>query len=141
MLNKIFKPVLLGVIFLLMATLSSCEKSKETTAIIIVKNINGENVINATVTLHQDGQISPQGNTTNPDIKKTQNTDANGRVSFTYDLPAILNIEVLKSNLPCMPCSKDGSGGCSSDVFQKCMQEISVNSVVSTIHNNLKINV
>ena len=96
MLNKIFKPVLLGVIFLLMATLSSCEKSKETTAIIIVKNINGENVINATVTLHQDGQISPQGNTTNPDIKKTQNTDANGRVSFTYDLPAILNIEVLK---------------------------------------------
>ena len=52
-----------------------------------------------------------------------------------------INIEVLKSNLPCMPCSKDGSGGCSSDVFQKCMQEISVNSVVSTIHNNLKINV
>lgn len=34
------------------------------------------------------------------------------------------NIKTLEVNLDCRPCTKDGRGGCSQDVYQKCMVEI-----------------
>jgi heptosyltransferase-2 len=42
-------------------------------------------------------------------------------------------IKTLEIDLPCRPCSKDGSGNCSHDVYQKCMMGILPSSVKSTI--------
>ena len=79
MLNKIFKALILGFVLLAITiTLNSCQKAKDTIGIVIVKNSNGNTVAGATVTLHQDGAISQQGNDTNPNLRKTNITDMNG---------------------------------------------------------------
>ena len=97
MLNRIFKSVLLGGFALVLCTtFTACEKEKETIGVIIVKDINNNTISAASVTLHQDGQISDQGDHTNPDLHRTEETDANGRAEFTYILEAVLNIEVIK---------------------------------------------
>ena len=97
MLNKIFTSVLLGLFAILVSIIFiSCEKDKETIAVIIVKDFNNNTISEASVTLHQDGQISDQGDHTNPDLHRTEETDANGRAEFTYILEAVLNIEVIK---------------------------------------------
>lgn len=95
--NKIFKSILVVVAALVLcATFTACEKEKETIGVIIVKDFNNNVINNATVTLHQDGQISDQGEHTNSDIYRTEETDVNGRAEFTYVLEAVLNIEVIK---------------------------------------------
>ena len=97
MLNKIFKALILGFVLLAITiTLNSCQKAKDTIGIVIVKNSNGNTVAGATVTLHQDGAISQQGNDTNPNLRKTNITDMNGRAEFTYELEAIFKVEVEK---------------------------------------------
>ena len=98
MLNKIFKSILIGVFTLVMtATFTSCEKEKETIAVIIVKNSNGQTIQGADVKLFPDQTISPSGLLPDQSLTKTKTTDANGQVEFdTYDLPVILNIEVTK---------------------------------------------
>tara|TARA_B100001758_G_C18372620_1_gene592324 strand:- start:710 stop:1087 length:378 start_codon:yes stop_codon:yes gene_type:complete len=98
MLNRIFKTVILGVFSLLITTsITSCKKAKDTIGVIIVKDVNGLTVSGAKVTLHQDSLISPQGNYTNTGLNKTDYTDVNGRAEFTYELEAILNVEVRKT--------------------------------------------
>ena len=97
MLNRILKTVILGVFALVISTtLTSCKKAKDTIGVIIVKDFNGNTVPKATVTLHQDGAISHQGSSTNPDLRKTDETDANGRAEFTYELEAIFQVDVEK---------------------------------------------
>ena len=97
MLNRIFKSGLIGVFALVMIVVfTSCQKEKETIGIIIVKNSNGQVVSSASVTLFPEPAISPQGNLPDPSLTKTNNTDANGQVQFTYELEAILNVEVVK---------------------------------------------
>ena len=97
MLNRIFKTVLLGTLALVISTtFIACEKAKDTIGIIIVKDSNGNTVSGATVVLHQDGVISPQGNSSNPELRKTDVTDANGRAEFTYELEAIFQVDVEK---------------------------------------------
>ena len=97
MLNRIFKTAILGAFTLvLLTTLASCQKAKDTIGVIIVKDFNGNTVSGATVILHQDGAISQEGNTTNPDLRKQDITDANGRAEFTYELEAIFQVEVEK---------------------------------------------
>ena len=97
MLNRILKTVILGVFALVISTIfTSCQKAKDTIGVIIVKNVNGNTVPGATVTLHQDGAISHQGSSTNPDLRKTDVTDANGRAEFTYELEAIFQVDAEK---------------------------------------------
>ena len=99
MLNRIFKSVLIGVFALvIIATITSCEKQKETIGVIIVKDFNNNTISEASVTLHQDSLQSAQGDWTNPAIRRTEKTDANGRAEFYYDLEAILNVEVTKAD-------------------------------------------
>ncbi len=94
MLNKILKSVLLGVFALVLtSSITSCQKAKDTIGVIIVKDINGNTVAGAKVVLHQE---VPWRNT-NPAIKKDDVTDANGRAEFTYELEAILNVDVVKT--------------------------------------------
>ena len=97
MLNRIFKSGLIGIFALVMTvTFTSCEKEKETIGIIIVKNSNGQVVSGASVTLFPESLISSQGTLPDPSLTKIENTDANGQAQFTYELEAILNIEVAK---------------------------------------------
>lgn len=98
MLNRIFKLTLLGVFFfVLCVTFTACEKEKETIGVIIVKYSNGNFVKGADVRLHQDGQINTNGIEVSPNLAtEWQTTDANGRVEFTFELEAILNVDVEK---------------------------------------------
>jgi len=100
MLNRIFKSVLLGAFALVLCTaFTACEKEKETIGVIIVKYSNGNLVKGADVRLHQDGQISTSGLDVDPDLATGwQKTDANGRVEFTFELEAILNVDVEKQD-------------------------------------------
>ena len=99
MLNKIFKTLILGCVLLAITiTLNSCQKAKDTIGIVIVKNSSGNTVAGATVTLHQDGAISQQGNDTNPNLRKTNITDVNGRAEFTYELE-FLSKKLVNSSL------------------------------------------
>ena len=99
MLNKIFKSGLIGVFALAMIVIvTSCQKEKETIGIIIVKDSNSAVVPNASVTLFPDPTPSPTtGFYPDPSLTKTNPTDANGRVEFTYELEAILNISATKT--------------------------------------------
>ena len=95
--NRIFKISILGLVFLLTAiTFNSCQKAKDTIGVIIVKDSSGNTVSGAQVVLHQDDAISPQGNTTNTGLRKTEQTDVNGRAEFTYKLEAIFQVDVEK---------------------------------------------
>jgi uncharacterized GH25 family protein len=99
MLNRIFKTLILGFFALVISmTFTSCQKAKYTIGVIIVKNSNGNTVPGATVSLHQDGAISQQGNITNPDLRKTDITDVNGRAEFTYEREAIFKVNVEKTD-------------------------------------------
>ena len=96
MLNKIFKSGLIGVFALVMiVTVTSCQKEKETIGIIIVKDSSGSVVPNAEVTLSPEQEHNSAGELPDPSLTKgPKKTDANGRAQFTYELEAILNIEV-----------------------------------------------
>jgi len=97
MLNRIFKLGLIGFFVLAITSVfTSCEKEKATIAVIIVKNSNNQVVPNADVRLFPDHTLSPSGNYPSPSLSKKHKTDASGRAEFTYDLEAILNIEVTK---------------------------------------------
>ena len=100
MLNRIFKSLLFGVFSLVLCTaFTACENEKETIGVIIVKYSNGNLVKDAAVRLHQDGQISAGGLDVDPDLATGwQKTDANGRVEFTFELEAILNVDVEKQD-------------------------------------------
>ena len=95
MLNRIFKTILLGVFSLVTAsTFISCEKQKDTLAVIIVKDTNGNIVSGAEVELYPNQSINPvSGEFPNSNLTKVNTTDANGRVQFNYDLELILNIK------------------------------------------------
>lgn len=43
------------------------------------------------------------------------------------------SMDTLEVNLPCRPCSKDGSGACSQKVYQKCMVEITPEMVANKV--------
>ena len=125
MLNRIFKTILLGVFALVItSTFTSCEKEKDTIAVIIVKDGSGIVVPNARVILHAN-QLKQPLYTYNPDdytdrsldalvkanldtiysstgqnsdLFKAEWTDDNGRAEFTLPLEMVLNVSVLKTD-------------------------------------------
>ena len=97
MLNRILQKKSLFFLFFLIGILVSCtQEEKETKAIIIVKDFQNNTISGASVRLHQEGQISDQGEYTAPSLDRTEQTDQSGRAQFTYDLEAILDVEVVK---------------------------------------------
>ena len=95
MANRIFKTVILGFfVFAFFLTISSCQKAKDTIGVIIVKDVDRNPVSGATVVLHQNAATTYQD--IDPGIIKTDITDANGRAEFTYELEAILQVDVEK---------------------------------------------
>ena len=96
MLNRIFKTILLGVFALVTtSTFTSCEKEKDTIAVIIVKDTNGNVVSGVKVEVYPNQTINPiSGEYPISDLRKVNTTDANGKAQFTYELELILNVKV-----------------------------------------------
>jgi hypothetical protein len=99
MLNRIFKPVILiTLVISTVLTIGSCQKAKDTVGVIVVKDSNGNLVSGATVVLHLDSLAeNQQGNFYNSNLRKTDITDASGRAEFTYELEAIFQVSVTKT--------------------------------------------
>ena len=99
MLNGIFKPVILVTLVIsTVLTIGSCQKAKDTVGVIVVKDSNGNLVSGATVVLHLDSLAeNQQGNFYNSNLRKTDITDASGRAEFTYELEAIFQVSVTKT--------------------------------------------
>ena len=121
MLNRILKPLILGVFALAIVTnVSSCKKEKETIAVIVVKNDAGIPISHARVVLHAlnlenslysynpdnysslddlvwynlDTSFSPQGQVSNVFVADW--TDENGRAEFTFPRGMILNVSAMQ---------------------------------------------
>jgi len=99
MLNKNFKPVILITLILFTVFgIGSCQKAKDTIGVVVVKDSNGNLISGATVVLHLDSLAeNQQGNFYNSNLRKTDITDASGRAEFTYDLEAIFQVSVQKT--------------------------------------------
>ena len=94
MLNRIFKTILLGVFALVITTtFTSCEKEKDTIAVIIVKDTYGNVVSGVKVELFPEQRLSQNGELPIPSLSKNNFTDANGKAQFTYELELILNVK------------------------------------------------
>tara|TARA_B100000242_G_C43052016_1_gene491584 strand:+ start:3808 stop:4188 length:381 start_codon:yes stop_codon:yes gene_type:complete len=99
MLNKNFKPVILITLILFTVFgIGSCQKAKDTIGVVVVKDSNGNLISGATVVLHLDSLAeNQQGNFYNSNLRKTDITDVSGRAEFTYDLEAIFQVSVQKT--------------------------------------------
>ena len=54
-----------------------------------------------------------------------------------FGFPSGESIVVMEKDLPCRPCTKDGRGKCSQDVWQRCMVEISPGEVAFKVREML----
>ena len=70
------------------------------------------------------------------DILGTKGISLMGPTAFGF--PSGKSVVVLEKELPCRPCSKDGRGRCSQQVWQRCMVEISPKEVASRTREMLK---
>lgn len=50
-----------------------------------------------------------------------------------FGFPTFPEMTVLSAQLPCQPCSKDGSGGCHRPVYQQCMVDLTPEQVQAEI--------
>ena len=78
--------------------LSSCTKeSNPTVGVVIVVDQQKSPISDARVTLSiNDDLVNNQGATPIGDLTRTEYTDAQGRVEFTYELEAIFDINIQK---------------------------------------------
>jgi ADP-heptose:LPS heptosyltransferase len=59
-----------------------------------------------------------------------------GPTAFGFTMSS--KIKTLEIDLPCRPCSKDGSGKCSQAIWQRCMVEITPVMVASEAQNSIR---
>ena len=83
-------------LFVIITTLASCEKEKNTIGIIKVVNSSNQAMSGVIVVLNQQNTIP--GTDPIESLMKTATTDANGKASFTYRHEAILDVSVNKTS-------------------------------------------
>lgn len=76
--------------------ITSCKKKTDCIANIICNDSTGVGMSGATVYLYANVK-TPVGGTITADLRATGITDASGRVSFTFKLPAIYDVKALKT--------------------------------------------
>jgi len=79
---------IIAVLFASQIFLCSCPKNTECKAVVTCKDQNGNAVKGADVILYAEVKPSVKG-----DIKAHGVTDANGKVSFVFKLPAIFDVD------------------------------------------------
>lgn len=67
------------------------------------------------------------------DLLGTRGLSLIGPTAFGF--PTNSNIKTLEVDLPCRPCSKDGRGKCSREIYQECMVKITPENVLEEIQN------
>ncbi len=75
--------------------ITSCKKNTDCIANVICNDSTGVGITGATVYLYANVK-TPVGGTITADLRATGITDAGGRVSFTFKLPAIYDIRASK---------------------------------------------
>lgn len=50
-----------------------------------------------------------------------------------FGFPTGKHIQIMEKEMPCRPCTKDGRGKCSQDIYKKCMMDISPESVAEEL--------
>ncbi len=84
-------------IFFIVMFVSCSKENDPTIGVIIVKDYDNNPINKANVTLSIDEDlISNQGAYPESSLNRTEATDAQGRVEFTYDLEAIFDVVVVK---------------------------------------------
>ena len=76
--------------------ITSCKKNTDCIANVICNDSTGVGISGATVYLYANVK-TPVGGTITADLRATGVTDAGGKVSFTFKLPAIYDIRALKT--------------------------------------------
>ncbi|MGZ3787174.1 MAG: glycosyltransferase family 9 protein [Bacteriovorax sp.] len=59
-----------------------------------------------------------------------------GPTAFGFTMSSL--IKTLEVDLPCRPCSKDGSGKCSQNIYQLCMVNITPSMVANEAQNSVR---
>ena len=87
-----------GIITLLFTSQWSCKKSGPADAVITIQDTLGRPVNGAKVILRQDSVVSPTTGV-RADIYQEQVTGTTGDAFFSFELEAVLNIEVSKDSI------------------------------------------
>ena len=96
---KVINALLLSVLCLsLIIGVSSCKKSGPAEAIITVHNSLGSPVAGVLVVLRQDSVVNPTTGI-QASVIQQNTTDFSGTASFSFELEAVLNVEVSKDTL------------------------------------------
>ncbi len=69
------------------------------------------------------------------DLFRTPALAIMGPSAFGY--PSGDSVEVMEVDLPCRPCSKDGSGKCKQKVYQQCMVDVTSQRIAQRVQERL----
>lgn len=69
------------------------------------------------------------------DVIGTKGLSLMGPTAFGFTKSTL--IKTLQLDLPCRPCSKDGRGKCSQDIYQKCMVNITPSMVANEVQHQI----
>lgn len=56
-----------------------------------------------------------------------------------FGFPTLEHIKIMEVPLKCRPCTKDGRGGCSQEVYKKCLVDITPTQVAQEVKNRLEL--
>ena len=95
------------------------------------ENLAGKTTLKETCEIIYNADLVVSGDTGvlhMADIMNKKSIALIGPTAFGF--PSSKNVETLEVDLACRPCSKDGRGKCSQDIYQKCMVNIKVEQVL-----------
>jgi hypothetical protein len=90
--------IIAGIVCALFGVQWSCKKTGPAEAIIQVQDSLGQPVANARVILRQDSVVNPTTGV-RADVYQEQVTGGTGEAFFSFELEAVLNIEVSKDSI------------------------------------------
>lgn len=92
------RKVLIAGVVVMLALQWSCKKSGPADAVVTVQDSLGNPVAGAKVVLRQDSVVNPNTNI-RADVYQEKVTSSSGQAFFSFELEAVLNIEVSKDSI------------------------------------------
>src|SRR5271166_5588141 len=114
---KSFGVLIVAGLFLTVILTPSCSKNQNCTAVVSIIDTGGNPVAGATVTLFKTNVTQYNGVTAN--VTQTQISDGSGSTTFTFALPAVLDITATTT-------TKSGKGEISLQVGETVTQTVRV---------------
>ena len=116
---KSFASLMVIGLFLTLILMPSCNKNTDCIAVVSIIDTGGNPVAGATVTLFKTNVTQYNGVTAN--VTQTQVSDGSGGTTFTFALPAVLDITAVTK-------TKSGKGQISLQVGETVQQTIRVSN-------------